>query len=175
MIEKLLKQQGDEQNMQFAFDFIGLQNYTREIVKCSYFTPYVFAKLVKAAKRKVETTSMGWEVYPPAIYEVIKKFNGYKQLKDIYITENGSAFDDINANGVIDDTKRLEFLKNNLKQVLKAKAEGYMVNGYFAWTLTDNFEWAEGYHARFGLIYIDFKTLQRTIKSSGKWYAHFLK
>ena len=118
---------------------------------------------------------MGWEVYPPAIYEVIKKFNGYKQLKDIYITENGSAFDDINANGVIDDTKRLEFLKNNLKQVLKAKAEGYMVNGYFAWTLTDNFEWAEGYHARFGLIYIDFKTLQRTIKSSGKWYAHFLK
>jgi beta-glucosidase len=173
-IEKI-KQPGDDENMRFDFDFIGLQNYTREIVKCSYFTPYVFAKLVKAENRNVELTTMRWEVYPPAIYEVIKKFNAYGNIKEIYITENGSAFEDSLNNGMVDDQKRLKFLKDNLQQVLKAKTEGYKVNGYFVWTLTDNFEWAEGYQARFGLVYIDFKTQQRVIKSSGKWYAEFLK
>jgi beta-glucosidase len=75
----------------------------------------------------------------------------------------------------VHDPKRVEYLQNYLKQVLKAKNEGYKVSGYFVWTLADNFEWAEGYHPRFGLIHIDFDTQQRTIKSSGQWYADFIK
>ena len=168
-------QPGDEDNLKFDFDFIGIQNYTREIVKYSLFTPYINATLVKAEERKVPLTTMKWEVYPPAIYHMIKKFNSYPQIKTIYITENGSAFPDEIVDGGVNDIKRVEYLKANLQQILKAKTEGNKVSGYFTWTLTDNFEWAEGYHPRFGLIYIDFKTQQRIIKSSGYWYGDFLR
>lgn len=166
---------GDEHNLKFDFDFIGIQNYTREIVKYSFFTPYINASLVKAEKRNVTLTLMKWEVYPPSIYEVIKKYSAYPQIKNIYITENGAAFPDHLIDGKVDDTDRVKYLQTHLQQVLKAKNEGYNVNGYFIWTLTDNFEWAEGYHPRFGLVYVDFNTQQRIIKRSGHWYADFLK
>ena len=168
-------QPGDEENISFDFDFIGLQNYTREIVKYSFFTPYIGASLVKAEDRNVELTAMRWEIHPPAIYHIIKKFNAYPQIKKILITENGAAFPDEVVNGQVNDPKRITYLQTHLQQVLKAKQEGCKVSGYFVWTLTDNFEWAEGYRPRFGLIYIDFKTQQRIIKGSGKWYANFLR
>lgn len=91
------------------------------------------------------------------------------------ITENGAAFPDKVENNEVNDVKRIDYLQKHLQQILKAKQEGCKVNGYFIWTLTDNFEWAEGYHPRFGLIYVDFGTQQRIIKSSGRWYANFLK
>jgi beta-glucosidase len=168
-------QPGDEDNLSFDFDFIGIQNYTREIVKYSFFTPYIGASLVKAEKRNVELTDMKWEVYPPAIYQMIKKFNAYPQIKKIIITENGAAFPDAVTGNTVDDPKRVKYLQTHLQQVLKAKQEGCKVDGYFVWTLTDNFEWAEGYHPRFGLIYVDFDTQQRIIKSSGHWYASLLR
>lgn len=168
-------QPGDEDNISFDFDFIGIQNYTREIVKYSFFTPYIGASLIKAEKRNVELTEMKWEVYPPAIYHMIKKFDAYPQIKKILITENGAAFPDTLADGKVDDSKRVKYLQTHLQQVLKAKQEGCKVEGYFVWTLTDNFEWAEGYHPRFGIIYIDFDTQQRIIKSSGHWYASLLR
>jgi beta-glucosidase len=167
-------QPGDEDAMKFDFDFIGVQNYTREIVKNSFFTPYVGASLVKAEKRGVPLTNMKWEVYPPSIYQMIKKFNGYPQIKNIIVTENGAAFPDQVTDGEVNDPKRVEYLQSYLQQVLKAKSEGLKVNGYFIWTLTDNFEWAEGYHPRFGLIHIDFETQKRIVKTSGHWYAGFL-
>jgi len=173
-ISKYYKE-GDSENMQFDFDFIGIQNYTREIVKYSFFTPYISARLIKAEHRVVQLTEMKWEVYPPAIYQMIKKFNQYKQIKNLYITENGAAFKDVVNNNKVNDPERVKYLKMHLEQVLRAKTEGLKVNGYFIWTLTDNFEWAEGYHPRFGLIYIDFNTQQRIIKSSGHWYSDFLK
>jgi len=168
-------QPGDEDNISFDFDFIGIQNYTREIVKYSFFTPYIGASLIKAEKRNVELTDMKWEVYPPAIYHMIKKFDAYPQIKKIIITENGAAFPDTHTDGIVHDPKRVKYLQTHLQQVLKAKQEGCKVAGYFVWTLTDNFEWAEGYHPRFGLIYIDFDTQQRVIKASGHWYASLLR
>ena len=168
-------QPGDEQSMQFDFDFIGLQNYTREIIKYSFFTPYIQASQVQAKDRNVPITAMGWEVYPPAIYHVIKKFDAYPQITKILITENGAAFPDLVIDGKVDDPKRAEYLQTHLQQVLKAKQEGCKVEGYFVWTLTDNFEWAEGYHPRFGLIFVNFDTQERIIKSSGRWYSDFLK
>ena len=173
-IEKY-QQPGDDEKVKFDFDFIGIQNYTREIVQSSFFTPYVGASLVKAENRNVELTDMRWEVYPPCIYQMIKKFSAYPQIKKIYITENGAAFPDKVIDNKVDDPKRVSYLQTHLQQVLKAKNEGYKVSGYFVWTLTDNFEWAEGYHPRFGLIHIDFETQQRIIKLSGRWYADFLK
>lgn len=165
---------GDEDKLAFDFDFIGIQNYTREIVKYSMFTPYLKASLVKAKDRKVPITTMGWEVYPESVYQMIKKYNAYSEIKKIYITENGAAFPDQLINSQINDKPRIKYIQEILKQVLKAKNEGLNVEGYFVWTLTDNFEWAEGYHPRFGLIYVDFETQERIIKESGHWYAKFL-
>ena len=166
---------GDEKLIAFDFDFIGLQNYTREIVSASFFVPYVGARLVKAEKRNVAITTMKWEVHPPAIYNMIKQFDAYPQIKKIIITENGAAFPDIVKDGEVYDTQRLQYLQDHISQVLRAKNEGARVSGYFVWTLTDNFEWAEGYHPRFGIIHIDFETQKRTIKASGKWYGAFLR
>jgi beta-glucosidase len=173
-MEKYFKPE-DKDSLKFDFDFIGIQNYTREIVKYSFFTPYIRASLVKAEKRKVPLTEMKWEVYPQAISQMIKKFNGYPQIKKLYITENGAAFKDELTGNQVDDPQRVKYLQDHIGQVLQAKQAGYKVDGYFVWTLTDNFEWAEGYHPRFGLIYVDFETQQRIIKSSGYWYADFLK
>lgn len=164
----------DLHNMAFEFDFIGLQCYTREVVKSSLLIPYIGAELVSAEKRNVISTEMKWEVYPAALYHILKKFNSYKQIKKIIITENGAAFPDRLVNGKVYDIKRTQYIQDNLEQLLKAKKEGYQVDGYFIWSLTDNFEWAEGYNARFGLIHIDFETQKRTIKQSGLWYRDFL-
>ncbi len=168
-------QAGDEQALPFDFDFIGLQNYTREVVAKSIFVPYLQARLVPAAKRKAPVvTEMGWEVYPAAIYEVIEQFSQYPAVPPIYITENGAAFPDRIHNRAVDDEQRRQYLQDHMAQVLRAKRNGLNVNGYFVWTLTDNFEWAEGYHARFGLVHVDFETQRRTVKKSGRWYASFL-
>ena len=105
---------------------------------------------------------------------MIKKYSDYPQIKKIIITENGATFKDKVENGRIVDTDRLNFLQHYLNQVLKAKNEGLNIHGYFVWTFTDNFEWAEGYFPRFGLVHIDFNTLKRTIKESGKWFTNFL-
>ncbi|MBM1107351.1 beta-glucosidase [Aurantibacter crassamenti] len=164
----------DLKNIEFDFDFIGIQNYTREVVKHSYTVPYLQAKIVKATKRKVATTLMEWEVYPPSINAMIKKYNNYKGIKKLVITENGAAFKDIVSNEKVNDPKRLSYLQNYLKEVQRAKKDGLEVSGYFVWTFTDNFEWAEGFYPRFGLVYVDFETQKRTIKSSGKWFQNFL-
>lgn len=164
----------DLNNLNFDFDFIGLQCYTREVVKSSILIPYIGAELVSAEKRNVISTDMGWEVYPPAMYHILKKFNEYDGIKKIIITENGAAFPDTVQNGKVHDIKRTHFIQDNLEQILRAKEEGLNVEGYFVWSLTDNFEWAEGYNARFGLIHVDFETQKRTIKNSGLWFKDFL-
>lgn len=164
----------DLKNLDFDFDFIGLQCYTREVVKSSMLIPYIGAELVSAEKRNVIATDMGWEVYPPAMYHILKKFNEYDGIRKIIVTENGAAFPDTVQNGKVHDIKRTHFIQDNLEQILKAKQDGLNVDGYFVWTLTDNFEWAEGYNARFGLIHVDFETQKRTIKNSGLWFKDFL-
>ncbi|MEJ7769758.1 MAG: GH1 family beta-glucosidase [Chitinophagaceae bacterium] len=167
-------QDGDESRLSFDMDFIGIQNYTREVVCHSYITPFIFAKILKADVRKVERTMMNWEVFPASIYLSLHRFAAYKNIREIIITENGAAFNDQIENGEINDIKRKHYLQNYLDQVLKAKNEGVPVNGYFVWSFTDNFEWAEGYYPRFGIVYVDFQTQQRIIKSSGHWYSQFL-
>jgi beta-glucosidase len=173
-IEAFIKP-GDEARLAFDMDFIGIQNYTREIVAHSPLTPFIHAKIIKAGKRNVERTVMDWEVYPQSIYHILKKFSAYKNVPRLIVTENGAAFNDELKDGQIDDHKRAKFLKDYIGQVLRAKNEGVPVDGYFIWTLLDNFEWAEGYYPKFGLVHVDFSTQQRIIKSSGHWYKTFLE
>ena len=168
-------QPSDEKLLIHDFDFIGIQNYTREIVRHSYFVPLVNAKIIKADRRKVQTTLMNWEVYPDSIYHILKKYNAYPQIKKIIVTENGAAFHDVIFDGKVNDELRTTYLNDHIQQVLRAKNEGVKVAGYFVWTLTDNFEWAEGFYPRFGLIHTNFKTQERIIKQSGHWYKQFLQ
>lgn len=165
---------GDESRLSFDMDFIGIQNYTREVVSHSYFTPLLQAKIIKANERNVERTLMNWEVYPKSLYHCLQKFSRYKNIKEIIISENGAAFHDKVENGEVNDLQRKQYLQNYLFQLLKAKKEGINVNGYFVWSFTDNFEWAEGYFPRFGLVHVNFLSQQRIIKSSGHWYSEFL-
>ncbi|MDR2285838.1 MAG: beta-glucosidase [Sphingobacterium sp.] len=173
-IERYMKQ-NDEVDLKFDMDFIGVQNYTREIIRHSFFVPFLQAKIVSAKKRKVEQTAMNWEVYPESMFHILKKFDAYPNIPPLIITENGAAFDDLVTDGTVDDPKRVKYIREVIEQVFRAKSEGVNVKGYFVWTFLDNFEWAEGYHPRFGLVHVDFKTQQRIIKSSGHWYTDFLR
>ncbi|MFH1120275.1 MAG: GH1 family beta-glucosidase [Bacteroidota bacterium] len=166
---------GDEARLVFEMDFIGVQNYTREIIARSRITPFIWAKVIKAGDRNAETTEMNWEVYPESIYHMLHKFSKYSVSKEIIVTENGAAFQDSVMDGRVPDENRKSYLKQYISQVFKAKQEGVRVNGYFVWSITDNFEWAEGYMPRFGLVYVDFLTQQRIIKDSGYWYSRFLQ
>jgi beta-glucosidase len=172
-MERYMKD-GDEQRLKFDMDFIGVQNYTREVVRHSFTRPLIYAQIVGANKRNVETTTMNWEVYPEGIYHVLRKFAAYKNIPDLIVTENGSAFPDEIESERIRDERRVKYLKDYLKQVLRAKRDGVPLKGYFVWTFTDNFEWAEGYNPRFGLVHVDFRTQKRRVKDSGHWYRQFL-
>lgn len=166
---------GDMEKLAFKMDFIGVQNYSREVVAHSAFTPIVNAKLVSPKKRGKPSTAMNWEIYPESIYKVLKRLDAYDNIPPLVITENGAAFEDkVEFNGRVEDQKRINFLKDHIYAVKKAIQEGVKVDGYFVWSLTDNFEWSEGYRPRFGLIYVDYKKLKRIPKQSAYWYRDFL-
>ena len=173
-IESFMKP-NDDQALAFDMDFIGVQCYTREVVKHSYTKPLIHAQVVGADKRFVDTTLMNWEIYPPAINAMLRKYAAYPGVRALIVTENGAAFPDEVYAGAVHDPQRVDFLQNYLAEVLAAKRGGVPVKGYFVWSFTDNFEWAEGYRPRFGLVHVDFKTQRRTVKDSGYWYRDFLR
>lgn len=160
--------------MQFDLDFIGVQNYFSITVKHNSLIPYVQASEVKASTRKVPHTAMGWEINADSFYRMLKRYWLYGSVKEIIVSENGACFKDSLQNGAIHDVERIQYFQQYLTAMQKAKQEGTNIKGYFAWTLMDNFEWSEGYNARFGLIHVDFKTQLRTIKDSGYWWRDFL-
>lgn len=164
----------DWDKLPFDFDFIGIQNYFPLVVRYNPFMPYVQVSEVKARYRNVPLTSLGWEISGTGMYNILKQFGAYEGVKELMVTESGAAFDDNLLGGNVADENRIAYFKEYLEAVLKAKKEGVPVTGYFAWTLTDNFEWAEGYKARFGLVHVDFATQQRTIKASGHWFRQLL-
>jgi beta-glucosidase len=176
MLKKLksLYKDGDEVKMVFDFDFIGIQYYYRTIAKKSIM-PGMRAKEIMAPERGVPVNVMGGEIYPEGLYYILKKFSQYKGIRNLIVTENGTCVTDKLENGRVHDKERTDYFKNHLYAVLKAKKEGVNVNGYFVWSPTDNFEWDKGYSPRFGLVYVDFGTLERYIKDSGFWFMEFLK
>ena len=119
---------------------------------------------------------MGWEVYPEGIYELLTRIRDEYRNVPVYITENGAAFDDyLSADDRVHDPRRTDFLRAYLTRVSRALTEGCNVRGYFVWSLLDNFEWAEGYDKRFGLVYVDYESQRRIIKDSGYWYRDFIR
>jgi len=162
------------ERMSFDFDFIGLQNYFPVVVRHNPLVPLVKASEVKAVSRKVPHTDMGWEINAESFYRIISRFCSYPGVKEVIITENGAAFRDKVMDGEIRDDLRIAYFHQHLRALLRTRRETGRIAGYFAWTLMDNFEWSEGYRARFGLVHVDFATQLRTIKNSGYWFRDFL-
>jgi beta-glucosidase len=117
-------------------------------------------------------TDFGWEVWPKALYDMVMRITRDYDRPVIEITESGCSYNDgPDASGAIHDSRRIEYHREYLAALGRSIADGADVRGYHAWSLLDNFEWADGFSQRFGLAYVDFKTQQRTIKDSGRWYG----
>lgn len=172
---------GDMKIISSPSDFLGLNVYTRDHALHKWYVPFlkswIVSKKIPEAefeKNGKEYTSMGWEVYPDAIYEVLKTVQNDYGNPPVYITENGAAFNDSVMDGKVHDEKRIRFLQGYLEKVNAASREGADVRGYFCWSLMDNFEWAEGSGKRFGLVYVDYETQERIIKDSGYWFKNLI-
>ncbi|MGQ9473129.1 MAG: GH1 family beta-glucosidase [Candidatus Caldatribacteriaceae bacterium] len=154
-------------------DFLGINYYSRQIVK-SGTEPVLKTTLVELPN--AEKSLMGWEVYPRGIYEIIQRVNEEYIPPAIYITENGYPSADIpDPSGFVEDEKRIGYLRNHLLYLHKALSEGCPVKGYFVWSIMDNFEWAHGFKQRFGLVYVDYKTLRRIPKKSFFFYQKVVR
>jgi beta-glucosidase len=147
-------------------DFLGINHYTVRRVKDVKGQP------VQVRLEDCERTLMDWEVAPDGLYALLLRLHREtKGLVPLYITENGASYvDTIDKRGQINDAKRVAYYRGYLGAVSQAIAAGADVRGYFAWSLLDNFEWAEGYQQFFGIVHVDYKTQKRTPKAS----AHFL-
>ena len=153
-------------------DFLGVNYDNRTIVTMG---PHDEPKQTLWPGDNTERTAMGWEVYPPGLYDLLARLKRDYDPPAIYITENGAAFEDeAGANGVVRDPRRVAYLDAHVEQVARAVADGVPVKGYFAWSLLDNWEWAEGYTKRFGIVHVDYDTQTRTIKDSGRWYQRLI-
>ena len=117
---------------------------------------------------------MGWEIYPEGLSEILRRVALEYGPKAIYVTENGASFDDQPRNGGIPDAARTSYLAAHFGEAARAIETGVPLEGYFIWSLMDNFEWSHGYTRRFGLLYVDYATQRRINKDSARWYQEFL-
>jgi beta-glucosidase len=125
--------------------------------------------------RGLPRTAMGWEVNPDGLRDLLVRLGrAYPQLPPLYVTENGSAYDDEVVDGAVHDPERVAYLRAHVAAVAEAIAAGADVRGYFVWSLLDNFEWAWGYDKRFGIVRVDYGTQERIIKDSGLEFARII-
>jgi beta-glucosidase len=149
----------------FYMDFFGLNYYSRDIIGFKLANPgLLFAEL--KTDPELPKNDLGWDIYPQGLYQICKEYYRRYQVP-IFITENGICDGD--------DDQRPQFIYDHLEQVAKLREEGIPVQRYYHWTLMDNFEWAEGESAPFGLIHCDFETQQRTFRKSGILYGELCK
>lgn len=156
----------DMKTVSTPLDWLGVNYYTRRVVEYDANLP-VFP--VKPVEGGLETTEMGWEIYPQGLENILTRIsNDYTKIP-MYVTENGMA--EIEG---MDDPRRVKYYNDHLQAVINAKAKGANMQGYFAWSLLDNYEWAEGYNKRFGLVHVDYETQVRTPKASYRAFQGLL-
>ncbi|WP_284246584.1 GH1 family beta-glucosidase [Thalassotalea insulae] len=153
-----------------AIDFLGINYYSRALYQADDVDIY---REVKPADAPL--TDMGWEIYPQGLTDLLISLNQHYKLPPVYITENGAAMKDTIIDGNVNDVERIAYYQSHLLAVDQAINAGVDIKGYFAWSLMDNFEWAEGYLKRFGIVYVDYLTQQRTVKASGHAFSQLSK
>jgi beta-glucosidase len=169
---------GDMETVRAPLDFIGINVYTRTITsspaafhRITHLQDWLFPVKMEGGEVGPKT-DLGWEVWPKSMYDMVMRITRDYHRPAIEITESGCAYNDVpDAAGEIHDGSRISYHREYISAMARAIAEGADVRSYHAWSLLDNFEWAEGYSQRLGFAYVDFKTQQRTIKDSGRWYA----
>lgn len=168
-------------NLRGTLDYLAINYYTRQV--CEYdwsnWPPDIFG--IRSDMAEFETSALGWEVYPEGLYDLLTKeldpfrYDDDGHSREIYITENGfsSMFSSELTEGdwSLNDELRIQYLLSHIAAMHKAIADGANVKGYLHWSLLDNFEWAEGLRARFGLVRVAYPTLERTLRESAKIYA----
>ncbi|MDT0342659.1 GH1 family beta-glucosidase [Streptomyces litchfieldiae] len=178
---------GDEATIHQPLDYLGLNYYTPTIASAptgdgpaarndghgiSEHSPWVGSENVEFHLANNDLTDMGWAIDPTGLVELLQRFHREVPQLPLFVTENGAAFEDkMDASGAVHDPDRIAYLNGHLGAIHQAIEQGVDVRGYFLWSLLDNFEWAYGYSKRFGVVHVDFDTLQRTPKSSARWYA----
>jgi len=160
---------GDLALMHQPLDFLGVNYYTRA----------VFGQHPPPAINPQDTdriTAMGWEIYPEGLGDLLRRLHQEYPARAYYITENGAAFEDqVHADGCVHDGPRIRYMERHLAEVEAVAAAGVPIQGYFAWSIMDNFEWAFGYQKRFGLLWVDYETQARIFKDSFHWYREVVK
>ena len=156
---------------------LGVNYYFRQLARAGARatgrpSPWVGSRDVEFVSRGLPQTEMGWEIDAQGLHDVLRRVHRDYPAIPLYVTENGAAFaDEVSADGSVADPERVAYLDGHLRAARRAIADGVDLRGYFVWTLMDNFEWGYGYSKRFGLVHVDFETLQRTPKDSARWFA----
>ncbi|HEY0260887.1 MAG TPA: GH1 family beta-glucosidase [Lacisediminihabitans sp.] len=161
-------------------DFLGINYYSRHTVRAGSpdepAISYPGSEFVEFVDTGAARTQMGWEIHPDGLIDVLEMAHTMAPELPLYITENGSAYEDVVGEaGGIDDAERADYLRDHLLACRTAIERGLPLAGYFVWSLMDNFEWAWGYTRRFGIVFVDYATQKRTPKASGRWFSRFLR
>jgi beta-glucosidase len=161
---------GDMETIASPIDFLGVNYYQRGVIGRAAEGGWKHVRPEGSAY-----TDMGWEVSPDGLYDLLRRLHADYAPAAIVITENGAAYGDVRGHdGAVHDLERCAYLATHVDALQRAVAAGVPVEGYFAWSLLDNFEWAHGYSRRFGLVYVDYPTLKRIPKSSFSWYRDLI-
>jgi beta-glucosidase len=158
---------GDARVIAQPLDFLGINFYNPMISGA--------ARRWVPARAGAPVTDMGWEVSPPDFTQLLLRLNRDYPLPPLYIAENGAAYDDRLVNGEVHDEPRRAYLESHLHAVADAIELGVDLRGYFVWSLLDNFEWSHGYAKRFGIVHVDYATLERRPKRSALWYSGLVR
>jgi beta-glucosidase len=160
-------------------DWIGVNYYAPSIVAPGFdpcqLSSFIPGDAVTYARTTDNVTAMGWPVRPHSFTALLRRLHRDYSVP-LYVHENGAAYHDtVSAEGTVDDLDRRRYIARHIDAVRAAVCEGIDVRGYFAWSLMDNYEWAEGYRMRFGIVHVDFATQRRTPKSSARWYSKLIR
>ena len=164
---------GDDELATIDLDFLGVQYYTR--LRAPWLPiPGIWTIPHFGQDRGCELTSMGWEVRPEGLGMVLDRVHAYSAYDRVVVTESGASFDEELVDGRVHDNRRIAYFQRHLGELRATIDRGVPVEGYFCWSLLDNFEWTFGYRPRFGLVHVDYATQQRVVKDSGRWFARLL-
>lgn len=165
-------QHGDLESISRKLDFLGVNYYTRALVKKGPDDGLLSVVNLRGSENR---TDMDWEVYPQGLYDLLTRIKKDYGEIPLYITENGAAYPDTVVDGNVQDQKRIEYIEAHLEKSLQFINEGGNLKGYYVWSFMDNYEWSLGYSKRFGIVYVDYKTQKRIPKKSAYWYRELIK
>ncbi|KHE71752.1 GH1 family beta-glucosidase [Halobacillus sp. BBL2006] len=160
-------EEGDLDIISQPIDFMGINYYTGSLGRYKEDGGLFQVEEIALDERR---TDIGWPIYSDGFYRVLTNIHETYGYVPIYITENGACYNDEVENGKVNDQERIDYLKQHLTALHRSIQAGVPIKGYIVWSLLDNFEWAEGYEKRFGIIHVNYRTFERTRKDSYYWY-----